>query len=131
MTPCNEMEHYLELYSTRYYQMFDIDIFKDLTSSSESYLFIMLDPEHPLYKAIFDEFDSRETREYFYNERFIIGVVEPTGHGGASISSWLHDTNNKSLIIEVLPCFSTIKFIKYCFVEWMLRVQHYKQVTLG
>ena len=85
MTPCNEMEHYLELYSTRYYQMFDIDIFKDLTSSSESYLFIMLDPEHPLYKAIFDEFDSRETREYFYNERFIIGVVEPTGHGGASI----------------------------------------------
>ena len=79
------MEHYLELYSTRYFQMFDIDILKDLTSSSESYLFIMLDPEHPRYKPYFTDFDSLETREYFYNEKFIIGVVEPTGHGGASI----------------------------------------------
>ena len=43
--------------------MFDIKVFKDLTSSSESYLFIMLDPDHPRYKPMFEEFDSRETRE--------------------------------------------------------------------
>lgn len=59
--------------------MFDIDILKDLTTSSESYLLIMLDPEHPKYEAIFKEFDSRENREYYFQEKFIIGVVEPTG----------------------------------------------------
>ena len=45
----------------------------------------MLDPENPRYEAIYKEFDSRENREYFFKEKFIIGVVEPTGLGGASI----------------------------------------------
>ena len=43
--------------------MFDIKVFKNLASSLESYLLIMLDPDHPRYKPMFEEFDSRKTRE--------------------------------------------------------------------
>jgi len=77
------MYHYLEMYSSRYFIMYDIKKFRDLTSSSESYLLIMLDPEHPKYIGTYNEFDSRENREYYFKEKFIIGVVEPTGEGGA------------------------------------------------
>ena len=51
-------------------------------------------------------------------------------NGGAPLSRRLHHSYDKPLVPEVLPCLHTVKLIKCWLVKRVLRVQHYKQVTL-